>query len=85
MSPERWHQIKTIFEEAIGRAPEGRRFVASAAGDDEELRRRVEAMLDAHEAKASGRDPWNQHRADSRSRVDRRRSPRRVPRGRPDE
>ncbi|MGH9939064.1 MAG: serine/threonine-protein kinase, partial [Blastocatellia bacterium] len=50
MSPERWRKINELFEAALER-PAGERsdFVARACAGDEELRRRVKAMLDADE------------------------------------
>jgi serine/threonine protein kinase/Tol biopolymer transport system component len=48
MSDTRWRQVRAIFEAAVER-PAGERaaFIAAAAGDDEALRREVEALLAA--------------------------------------
>ncbi|HEX4949535.1 MAG TPA: protein kinase [Blastocatellia bacterium] len=48
MSPERWQKINDLFEAVLERpADERSAFLAHACGDDEELQRRVQAMLDA--------------------------------------
>ncbi|HLL77057.1 MAG TPA: protein kinase [Pyrinomonadaceae bacterium] len=50
MTPERWHQITSVFEAALLRgAGERRAFLDAACGGDEGLRREVEAMLASHE------------------------------------
>ena len=50
MNPERWKQVETAFEQALGVGQSERaRFVQSACAGDEELQREVEAMLDSHE------------------------------------
>ena len=46
MDPRRWGQISRLFDEACDRDPADRGvFLAEATGDDEELRREVEALL----------------------------------------
>jgi eukaryotic-like serine/threonine-protein kinase len=46
MTEERWQQIKALFQEAVERPlAERTAFVAATAGDDDELRREVEALL----------------------------------------
>src|SRR5690348_1548339 len=51
MSPERWERIKSLFALALEMEPEDRSdFVASAAGDDSELRRELERLLDSDES-----------------------------------
>ncbi len=46
MKPERWQQIDRLFQLAIELAPDERAaFIKSACGDDESLRRDVEALL----------------------------------------
>ncbi len=46
MTPERYQRILELFEEASKRAPDDRAtFLAESCADDEDLRRRVEAML----------------------------------------
>jgi hypothetical protein len=46
VSDQRWQRIKALFQEAVERPPAERTaFVASAAGNDDELRREVEALL----------------------------------------
>lgn len=49
MTPERWQEIDRLFEAALDCAPEKRAdFLARQCGDDHELRREVESLLDAH-------------------------------------
>ena len=46
MTPERWRQIKTIYQQAAEVEPEKRRlFVREQTGDDADLQREVESML----------------------------------------
>ena len=48
MTPERWQQIKDIFDRAVECDPAARReFLCECCGDDEELRREVESLLAA--------------------------------------
>ncbi|MBS1811331.1 MAG: protein kinase [Acidobacteria bacterium] len=48
MSPERWQKINDLFEAALERPGNERlAFLSQACADDEELQRRVQAMLDA--------------------------------------
>lgn len=48
MTPERWQQIKDIFDRAVECAPESRiAFLREHCGDDEELRKEVESLLAA--------------------------------------
>lgn len=48
MKPERWRQVDQLFQAALERAPEDRpAFISEACGDDESLRREVEALLAA--------------------------------------
>jgi serine/threonine protein kinase/Tol biopolymer transport system component len=45
---EQWHRVKTLFQAAVERPPADRpAFLASAAGDDEAIRREVESLLAA--------------------------------------
>jgi eukaryotic-like serine/threonine-protein kinase len=54
MDPERWAKIDRLFDEAIDRSPESRAdFLADACAGDEELRREVQSLLDAHSNSAS--------------------------------
>ena len=49
MTPERWHQISTIFHAARAQpVAERRAFVAASCGDDPALRDEVESLLAAH-------------------------------------
>ncbi|HJQ32310.1 MAG TPA: serine/threonine-protein kinase, partial [Pyrinomonadaceae bacterium] len=50
MTPERWKQIESVFDEAV-ELPPGRReaYLAEACGGDAELRREVELLLSSHE------------------------------------
>jgi serine/threonine protein kinase len=46
MTPERWQQVKSLFDGIVERAPEERdAFLSMACGNDEELRREVIALL----------------------------------------
>ena len=46
MTPERWQQLKELFNDALERAPEERgAFLANACADDATLLREVEALL----------------------------------------
>jgi serine/threonine protein kinase/Tol biopolymer transport system component len=48
MKPERWRQVDQLFQAALERAPEDRSaFINEACGDDDSLRREVEALLAA--------------------------------------
>ncbi len=54
MTPERWRQIEAVFQAALARAPEERVvFLDEACASDDELRREVKSLLEAHE-RASG-------------------------------
>jgi serine/threonine protein kinase len=49
MTPERWQQVKAIFQQAVGLAPPDRaRFVDDACAGDEELRREVRLLVEAN-------------------------------------
>jgi eukaryotic-like serine/threonine-protein kinase len=50
MTPERWQQIKQVFQAAIERDRQERAaFLENACGADQELRREVESLIVAHE------------------------------------
>ena len=50
MTPERWQEVKEIFQSALDRAPGDRSaFVAAACGQDQALLSEVESLLAAHE------------------------------------
>jgi serine/threonine protein kinase/tetratricopeptide (TPR) repeat protein len=54
MTPERWQQVKEIFNSAIQYEPEERAaFLSRACGGDEALRKEVESLLAAHEKEGS--------------------------------
>ncbi|PWT92937.1 MAG: hypothetical protein C5B55_05450 [Blastocatellia bacterium] len=54
MTPERWQQLKQIFNLALRVAPSERAdFLAQACGNDDELRKEVESLLDAHDKDGS--------------------------------
>jgi serine/threonine protein kinase/Tol biopolymer transport system component len=54
MTPERWQQVKEIFNSAIKYAPEQRgRFLSQACSGDEELRSEVESLITSHEKEGS--------------------------------
>jgi hypothetical protein len=46
MTPERWQQVKDIFDRAVERDPASRlAFIREHCGTDEELRKEVESLL----------------------------------------
>ena len=48
--PERWQQVKELLYKALETEPEKRRaFLDENCGDDVELRREIESLLDAHD------------------------------------
>jgi serine/threonine-protein kinase len=50
MTPERWQQVKEIFNSAIAFGPRERSsFISQACLGDEELRSEVESLIAAHE------------------------------------
>jgi len=50
MTPERWQQVKEIFNSAINYRPEERSsFVSRACSGDDELRNEVESLIASHE------------------------------------
>ena len=50
MTPERWQQVKHIFNAAIEQEPKFRpAFLAEACGADAELRSEVESLISSHE------------------------------------
>jgi Tol biopolymer transport system component len=50
MTPERWQRVKEIFQSALQLAPSERSvYLASACGDDKELRQEVESLIASHE------------------------------------
>ena len=50
MTPERWQQVKEIFNSAIAQGPEERSsFISQACSGDAELRNEVESLIAAHE------------------------------------
>ena len=54
MTPERWQQVKEIFDSAIKYLPEHRRvFLSQACRGDEELRSEVESLITSHEKEGS--------------------------------
>ncbi len=54
MKPERWGQIDKLLEEALDREPNQRwAFLKQACPDDAELRKEVEALLEAHDKAGS--------------------------------
>lgn len=49
MTPQLWKQIEALFEQALELAPDRRpTFLQNSCNADDELRREVESMLDAH-------------------------------------
>ena len=54
MTPERWQQIKTVFNSALEYEPARRpSFLSEACDDDTELREEVESLLAAHDKDGS--------------------------------
>ena len=54
MTPERWQQVKEIFNSAIKYLPEHRDvFLSQACRGDEELRSEVESLITSHEKDGS--------------------------------
>ena len=50
MTPERWQQVKEIFNSAINYRPEERgHFISQACSGDEDLRSEVESLIASHE------------------------------------
>jgi serine/threonine-protein kinase len=50
MTPERWKLVASLFNQALERQPgEREAFLAPVCGDDFELRRAVETLLDEHQ------------------------------------
>jgi hypothetical protein len=46
MTPERWREVRDVYERAARRAAPARaEFLATACGSDRELRREVESLL----------------------------------------
>jgi serine/threonine-protein kinase len=54
MTPERWQQVKEIFNSAITYRPDERSlFISQACSGDEELRSEVESLIASHEQSGS--------------------------------
>jgi hypothetical protein len=54
MTPERWQQIKAVFNSALERAADERSsFLDEACAGDESLRSEVESLLSSHERRAA--------------------------------
>ncbi len=54
MTPERWQQVKEIFNSAINYPPEERsQFISDACSGDEDLRSEVESLIASHERTGS--------------------------------
>ena len=54
MTPERWQQVKEIFDSAIKYLPEHRaQFLSQACRGDEDLRSEVESLITSHEKEGS--------------------------------
>ncbi len=54
MTPERWRQVKEIFQSALDRAPGQRSaFLSEACGLDKALRKEVESLIASHEKDGS--------------------------------
>src|ERR1700736_6808564 len=65
MTAARWKQIETVFEQALDLGTEERlAFLEQACNGDEELRREVESLLDAHAQAGSFIDDRSQFHHD---------------------
>ena len=54
MTPERWQQVKQIFDSAIRLAePDREAFLSSACSDNQSLRKEVASLIEAHEKDGS--------------------------------
>jgi hypothetical protein len=54
MTPERWQQVKEIFNSAIMYRPEERAsFISQACSGDDALRSEVESLIASHEQSGS--------------------------------
>jgi tetratricopeptide (TPR) repeat protein len=57
MTPELWARINPLFTAAVGKPPDERKaFIAEACGDDEELRRELAALVEAHAQQEAATD-----------------------------
>src|SRR6187397_3527231 len=57
MTDDRWQRVKALFQAAVERPPgERTAFLASEAGDDDQLRGEVESLLAADTGDAGGLD-----------------------------
>src|SRR5215218_11280721 len=54
MTPQRWQQVKEMFNSAIKHVPEERgRFLSRACSGDDDLRSEVESLITSHEKEGS--------------------------------
>nr|MDQ3818745.1 serine/threonine protein kinase [Acidobacteriota bacterium] len=54
MTPERWQQVKKLFQSAISlETAERYNFLNAACGGDESLRKEVESLIASHERTGS--------------------------------
>src|SRR5437868_2492791 len=54
MTPEKWQQVKEIFNSALNYRPEERSlFISQACSGDEQLRSEVESLIASHEESGS--------------------------------
>jgi len=50
MTPERWQQVKQIFQSAIERPPSERDgFISQACADDPDLRSQVQSLISSYD------------------------------------
>src|SRR5271170_3581056 len=57
MTPELWARINPLFTAAVEKPPDERKaFIAEACGDDEELRRELTALVEAHAQQEAATD-----------------------------
>jgi serine/threonine-protein kinase len=55
MTPERWRQVKQIFQSAIERPPAERDgFISKACADDSALRSEIESLISSHDQAVPG-------------------------------
>src|ERR1043165_8081941 len=68
MTDSRWARVKALFQAALEHpATDRAAFVATAAGDDEPLRREVESLLASDAAHDAAVDEWSLPEEDDHS------------------
>jgi hypothetical protein len=62
MTPERWREVEQVYQSTVDREPQLRAaYLAEACGDDQELRREVDSLLELNQlppdVSAAGNSP----------------------------